>query len=112
MSRVAIVIALGTLTVGAAIAGPIKGAGATSCGQWVEDRKIDSHYTQLNWVMGFISAYNYYVYTGTAPNGVFGAADPNAVAVWLDNYCQGNPLSTPYEGAISLVKELNARLQE
>ena len=47
-----------------ALAGPIKGAGATTCGDWIKDRKDETYYPQLNWVLGFISSYNYYVYVG------------------------------------------------
>ena len=91
-------------------AGGIKGAGATSCGSWVEDRKMNNHFAQLNWVLGFISGYNQFAYSGSAPNGIFGNADPNAIAGWLDNYCRENPLDTVYEGSVQLVKELQQRV--
>ena len=110
MQKAIAILLLCLLGSGSALSGPIKGAGATTCGLWVEDRKINNHSTQLNWVLGFISAYNEYVFSGPAPSGVFGNADANAVAVWLDNYCQQNPLSTPYAGARELVRELESRL--
>ena len=82
-----------------ALCEPIRGAGATSCGMWVEDRKLNGHYSQLAWIMGFISAYNHYVDSKARnrPDGVFGSIDHNAIAVWMDNYCSNNPLSSPYK---------------
>jgi hypothetical protein len=97
---------------GVLFAAPVKGAGATSCGQWIEDRKKDDHLTQLNWVLGFISAYNTFLYKGKHPNGIFGSSDYNALAVWLDNYCSKNPLNTLYEGVVPLVQELRLRVAE
>jgi hypothetical protein len=88
---------------------PIKGAGASSCGEWLEGRKQDSYQAQLHWIQGFISAYNQYVYFGKNPNGVFGSADHKSIAVWMDNYCQQNPLSSPHDGAVLLIKELERR---
>ena len=110
MSKSKVAFAILILAFTSAYSAPIKGAGASSCGLWVEDRKVGAHFVQLNWVLGFISAYNEYVYKGRAPNGVFGNVDPSAIGVWLDNYCQANPLSTPYAGARRLVEELESLL--
>lgn len=90
-------------------AGEIKGAGATSCGSWIEDRRKNNHFVQLNWVLGFVSSYNHFAYSGSGPDGVFGNADPNAIAGWLDNYCRENPLDTVYKGSVQLIKELQQR---
>src|SRR5262245_23161833 len=35
-------------------AAPIKGAGASSCGRWIEDRKKDDYFSQLNWALRFV----------------------------------------------------------
>lgn len=90
-------------------AGEIKGAGAGSCGEWVEERKANTYHATLHWLQGFISAYNEYVYRGKNPNGVFGNADHKAIAVWMDNYCKANPLNSPHDGAVVLIDELKAR---
>ena len=95
-----------SLTAISAVAGPIKGAGGTTCANWVQDRKNDTYYPQLNWVLGFISSYNYYVYVGKNENGVFGSADFAFVSVWMDNYCQKNPRETIFSGALKLMAEL------
>lgn len=95
-----------------ALAGPIKGPGATTCGQWVEDRKkTGAHYSQLSWIQGFISSYNHYLDSHKDPNGIFGIADSNSVTVWMDNYCQKNPLNTVYLGTVELIEELKESLE-
>ena len=90
---------------------PIQGAGAVTCGRWVEARKKGEYYGQLQWVQGFISSYNHYVYSHkmASGNGVFGETDYQAITVWMDNYCQRNPLDSVYMGAVNLVKELETR---
>lgn len=93
------------------LAGEIKGAGATTCGLWLSDRSAGrGEYTpQLNWVLGYISSYNHFVYRGKNKNGVFGSVDPDAIAAWLDRFCKENPLDTVFVGTNSLVDELKAR---
>ena len=95
-----------SITATSALAGPIKGAGATTCGDWVKDRKNETHYPQLNWVLGFVSSYNYYVYVGEHENGVFGNADFAFVSGWMDSYCQKNPGESIFAGALQLMAEL------
>ena len=99
-----IAIVLTMLILAAPARAQIKGAGATSCGVWVQSRKDGSWSVDLNWVLGFVSSYNHFV-----GRNIFGTSDAYAVAVWMDNYCQKNPLNTQYEGAIQLVSELSAR---
>lgn len=86
------------------LAGEIKGAGAGSCGEWMEDRP-----SILHWLQGYISSYNHYVYKGNNPNGVFGDANHKSIAAWMDNYCQVNPLSSPADGVTVLIEELKLR---
>ena len=89
-------------------AAPIRGSGATSCGSWLKERRNGTYAIDLNWILGFVSAYNHYIYLDsvTSGNGIFGSADPEAVAAWMDNYCNANPLSTPYSGSVELIEEL------
>lgn len=90
------------------LAAPIKGSGATSCGSWLKERLNGTYATDLNWILGFVSAYNHYIHLDsvTSENGIFGSADPEAVAAWMDNYCSANPLSTPYSGSVEIIQEL------
>lgn len=63
----------------------------------------------MHWVQGYLSAYNQYTYRGKNPNGVFGNADHQALAIWLDNYCSASPLDTPANGMVKLIEELERR---
>lgn len=92
-----------------AYAGEIKGAGGSTCGAWLQYRSSNQYSGELHWIQGFISSYNQFVYTGRNPNGIFGSADHNSIAAWMDNYCRQNPLETVYKGTLVLVEELKRR---
>mgnify|MGYP000073642122 CR=1 FL=1 len=78
----------------------IYGVGSASCGEWVTDRKNGDWYSKGQWMLGVISAVGYYdVYD-------LKETDSQAFAVWLDNYCQANPLNQINEGVYDLVREL------
>ena len=107
-------LSAGTVAFDAVMAGQnIQGAGAASCGNWTESRKVGNSSAtstmQLQWVMGFLSAYNIYKYDGILADGVFTNIDLKAVAGWLDNYCKNNPLKAPFHGALELAHELDSR---
>jgi hypothetical protein len=76
------------------------GFGYSSCGSWLDDRKGDGWYGKGQWMLGTISAVGYY--------GVFKLKELDSVsfALWMDNYCKANPLSTLSEGTHQLVLEL------
>ena len=107
--RMAMGLVILLLPTATATADPIKGAGAMSCSQWVEERRQNTYAEPLHWILGFISAYNQYVYSGNNPNGIFGSADYKAIAVWMDNYCQQNPFGNAYKGITLLTEELRRR---
>ena len=90
-------------------AGEIKGAGAVTCGTWIESRKNGTWRTEINWILGFISSYNHNIYIGTNPDGVFGNTDANSLALWMDNFCNENPLDLVYDGTSKLLDELIER---
>ncbi|WP_152539352.1 hypothetical protein [Methylomicrobium lacus] len=91
------------------LAGEIKGAGGSTCGAWLQYRKSNDYASELNWIQGFISSYNQFVYSGPNPNGIFGSADYRSIAVWMDNYCMTHPLESVYRGTLELVEELKQR---
>jgi hypothetical protein len=62
------------------------GAGVNSCGKWLSDRKADRWYDEGQWLLGWVSAVGYY---GVAN---LRQTDSDAIAAWLDNYCQAHPL--------------------
>jgi len=79
------------------------GSGVSSCGAWVNDRKTSSAWHQNGqWVNGFVSAAGYF---GKTLKNV----DSDAILVFMDNYCQQNPLNSIGDGAKALVRELESK---
>lgn len=84
------------------------GIGASSCGTYVESRRIprDSYdFRMKSWFSGFVSAYNFY----SGKNQVKGKVDYDAVLVYLDKYCRENPLASVSIGATELISVLSKR---
>ena len=76
------------------------GVGVGSCGEWVSERKAGSWHSKGQWMLGVISAVGYYdIYS-------LKQTDSQAFAVWMDNYCQKNPINQFSDGVYALVKEL------
>jgi hypothetical protein len=101
----------------------VKGDGKQSCGTWTKaqahrppigadgmmrvtsaDMDLSS---QIAWVLGFVSAFNYYG-SATAPD-IAGGIDTNGVLAWIDNYCTTHPLDSIATATIELVSELSKR---
>lgn len=76
-----------------------------NCPEWMEARSNGNHQLSLAWLQGFITAYNQYEYSGSDPDGVLGTNDADAVAQWMDNYCQQNTTSNPREAIESLIDQ-------
>jgi len=79
-------------------------AAAVSCGDWVKERKIDSSiYQMLNrrWILGYLSGLALEsgkdILKGTGSESIF---------LWIDNYCQANPLKDSDEAGSALFREL------
>lgn len=81
----------------------VYGAGAASCGAWLAARRAGDWYLQGQWVLGFVSGYGY-----SAGNSLKNT-DNDAMASWIDNYCQKHPLENLSEAAQGLVAALGAR---
>jgi hypothetical protein len=77
------------------------GAGDSSCGTWLANRKEGNWYTDGQWVLGWLSAAGYYDVRGDLRE-----TDSDAVDAWLDKYCREHPLNTIKAAAASLVDEL------
>jgi len=78
--------------------------GTIDCGQWVKKHSP----VQNAWLMGYLSGLN----TANArinydPLGAVTSADQ--VIVWMDNYCQKNPMSDLYRAAVVLYLELEQK---
>ncbi len=79
--------------------------GNVSCGDWVKDRKKDGwvNITNINWIVGYITAYN-----SQMPDvyNILGSTDMESVYLWMDKYCQENPLGKLSYGMELLTHEL------
>ena len=87
----------------------ILGPGAASCVTWNSDRQRNESRSQLNqaWVQGFVTAYS--VYKVTAQDTSLRPMDSRTMAVWIDNYCDANPLKDIADAARALIEELGGR---
>ncbi len=79
--------------------------GPITCGKWVEFRKEDSWEatTYRAWIAGYITAYN-----KQTPNvfHIMGSTDLESVELWMEKYCQENPLKDLSNGMRALTDEL------
>jgi hypothetical protein len=82
--------------------------GEVSCGTWLQTKGqlpgLPARAIPLNLILGILDGY------GLA-NGVsyLDNIDPASVAVWMDNYCTSNPLSSVVDGSFKLIEELDAK---
>ena len=90
----------------------IGGAGALSCGKFLE--QTDNSFAEdlhIQWAQGFLSGLN----AGAQLAGADMVLLPDAESIWayLINYCRQNPLQTPFTGNLALYRELQDKeLQE
>ena len=87
----------------------ILGSGAASCVTWNGDRQRNESRSQLNqaWVLGFVTAYNQYKPSPQDPMSK--PADSKSLMVWVDNYCDANPLKDIFDAAKALIEDLEGR---
>jgi len=79
--------------------------GPPSCGVWIHDRKEDGweHVANAAWISGYITAYNIQT---PGVYSILGSTDMESVRLWMDKYCQENPLKKLNNGMIVLTHEL------
>jgi hypothetical protein len=78
------------------------GAGKMTCQAWTKDKDVDEnwHQREAHWIMGFLTAYNYYGHdTGDLTEGIDGAK----IWAWVDTYCRAHPLNRISSAAEDLV---------
>jgi len=79
--------------------------GKISCGKWIVARKTMGldEIARIWWISGYITAYN-----GQTPDvfDILGNTDAESAHLWMDKYCQENPLSNLAEGMKGLTIEL------
>jgi hypothetical protein len=100
-------LAFGLVTSAASARGiVIYGVGLKSCTYWVSASKKAAARQQLSdWILGFVSAYNYYSAEGRDVT----FSDGGAFIAWMDGYCRDHPHDVVADAAYRLVGELAAR---
>ena len=81
--------------------------GAVDCGEWIRNPNA----TKKAWLMGYLSGLNkMYTLNRDIPKDPLGALRSGDQALlWMDNFCQRNPLEMVATGAMELFVELMAR---
>ena len=84
----------------------IRIVGTISCGDWVQARQQGGLPKDVYsfWVLGFLSGS--VIQTN---QDVLREVNSNAIEIWIDNYCQKNPLDQLAKAADALFEELKAR---
>lgn len=74
--------------------------GVRSCGEWVKDKEMPAIGNQA-WLVGYLSG------IAVATNKSFlRGTDNESIYLWVDNYCQANPLKSVAEAGVILHFEL------
>jgi hypothetical protein len=79
----------------------IYGAGTSSCGKWLEERRSGQDHGSIMWLLGYLTA------IGDQTRFRLKATDVHAVKAWTDQYCAEKPLSSVLDAA----RELSAHLR-
>lgn len=93
----------------AADAAMVLGPGSASCVTWNGDRQRNESHSQLNqaWVLGFVTSYN--LYKSASQSSAPRPMDSRGMMVWIDNYCDANPLKDISDAAQALIEDLQGR---
>lgn len=83
--------------------------GMPSCGKWVEERAKDSQQSELykTWIYGYLSGL-----ANQSRLNFLNSADAATINLWLDRYCNENPLEQLGDGGDKLAKELIKRMHK
>jgi hypothetical protein len=77
--------------------------GASDCGQWVAKSKSNPAYR--TWLLGYMSGLNSALFTSkNDPLDKINSAEQ--IFLWMDNFCQRNPLKNVQDGGNALFLEL------
>ena len=86
----------------------IYGSGNVRCNQWLRSRdlKDSTAYRDAEWVAGYITAYNRWVFKGRS---VHPERDEESMMAMIDRFCTENPMDTVSGAAESMILELLRR---
>jgi hypothetical protein len=89
--------------------------GTLSCGVWLDARDSAKsnprdvrHWQFESFMLGFASAYNWYVGDARSPQGVLGESDRFAERAYLDKFCRENPSKAFVYAVIDLLNHLKS----
>jgi len=87
------------------------GAGVLSCGKILATSKYNqlTRTIYFTWVQGFLSGLNVKYLRADTPESATDLSDNNALQIWIENYCQENPLDQYHIAATALWHVLRAR---
>ena len=87
-----------------------QGLGKFSCGKYAQSKKDTSlRLDYYNWMGGYITAYNI---IKSETFQIMGDIDLDGLMVWLDNFCQTNPLKSFAVAVEKLMGELYPKRQK
>jgi len=87
---------------------PVNGAqtsfGGADCGQWLKQKAP----SDKAWLLGFMTGFNamYAIQKDTDEDPLRNINSAEQIFVWMDNYCQKNPLEKVGMGGLKLFIEL------
>jgi hypothetical protein len=77
--------------------------GDVDCGVWLNKKRMPDR----AWVLGYLSGLNtMHELNGNSNNPLSKVNSAEQIYVWMDNYCQKNPLNTVGDGGFQLFIEL------
>ena len=80
--------------------------GATDCGKWISEK----HATDRGWLLGYMSGLNFMFKVSGGKTDPLNTVDSaSQIFIWMDNYCQKNPLSKVTKGGNDLFIELTVQ---
>jgi len=83
--------------------------GARSCGDWIKNKPIglDKNWARVvseAWLVGYLSGM-----ASSSGKDILRDMTASSIFVWMDNYCQANPLDDLDDGGSKLMAELVRR---
>ena len=92
----------------------VRGAGQETCAKWLRERSnwiTGSSHSYLNWILGFIAAYNDFVHTQEPASnaGIDVGVENDPLISWIDQYCRAHPQDAIYAVSTALINDLKKR---
>ena len=82
--------------------------GIPDCGEWVRNSR--ERPADRAWLLGYVSGISFmHEIFGKTDDPLGKLSSANQVYVWMDNYCQKNPLKNVADGAEALFVELRQK---